>query len=233
MSLCNTCGGNLCGGCGKCGQCQPKCGCESKCPKPCGCPESILSIEADSTRPAFLRFNLGGRSVWYDFTSVVKNAETCTKLKADVVSRELIYDAECGRQTISARQLGSILHLADIGDVDETTFKDNAILVYKKDAHCGENCDGKNGWVAQNPTEAGDNSLDYIMGSDIEGEVKSLMPPANTNQFYTLSWAGKDKASWVQPKEVSTPPVDGDGFSYRLYLDPTTKEIVVYKKKEN
>lgn len=232
MSFCNTCGGNLCGGCGSCGQCQPKCGCAKKCPTPCGCPESILSIEADSTRPAYLRFNLGGRSVWYDFTSVVKAAETCTKLKADAVARELIYDAECGRQTISAHQLGSILHLADIGDVDETTFKDNAILVYRKDAHCGENCDGKNGWIGLDPSEAGNTNLDYIMGSDAEGEVKSLMPPANTNQFYTLTWSGKDKAAWKQPKEVSTPPVDAQGYAHRLYLDPVTREIVVYKVKE-
>lgn len=232
MSFCNTCGGNLCGGCGSCGQCQPKCGCAKKCPTPCGCPESILSIEADSTRPAYLRFNLGGRSVWYDFTSVVKAAETCTKLKADAVARELIYDAECGRQTISAHQLGSILHLADIGDVDETTFKDNAILVYRKDAHCGENCDGKNGWIGLDPSEAGNTNLDYVMGSDAEGEVKSLMPPANTNQFYTLTWSGKDKASWKQPKEVSTPPVDTQGYAHRLYLDPNTREIVVYKVKE-
>ena len=98
---------------------RPKCGCEDKCQKPCGCPESILSIEADSTDPAYLRFNLGGRSVWYDFTSVVKAAETCTHLSTDLPSRSLIYDSECGRQTITARQLGSILHLADIGDVDQ------------------------------------------------------------------------------------------------------------------
>lgn len=229
--LCNLCGGPLLG-CGHCGHCQPDCGCK-KCPKPCGCPEQILSIEADTVRPAYLRFNLGGRSVWHDFTSVVKSAETCTTLKPDLVGRTLVYDAECGRQTVSASELGGILHLADIGDIDATTIKDNAILVYRKDANCAENCDGKNGWIGLDPSEAGDASMDYIMGSDSNGDVKSLMPPANTSQFYTLTWAGQDKASWKQPKEVSTPPVDSDGYSYRLYLDPTTREIVVHKVQES
>lgn len=217
-------------GCGHCGQCQPKCGCENKCPKPCGCPEQILSIEADTTRPAYLRFNLGGRSVWYDFTSVVKGAETCTTLKPNITARTLIYDAECGRQTISAPELGSILHLADIGDVDATTIKDNAILVYKKDANCGENCEGKNGWVGMDPSEEAGESLDYVMGSDANGRVGSLQPPANSNQYYQLTWAGGDKVKWHQPAEVSVIPRDSENKAWRVYMDPTTRELVIVRE---
>lgn len=212
--------------CNKCGQCQPKCGCENKCAKPCGCPESILSIEADSKDPAYLRFNLGGRSVWYDFTSVVKAAETCTHIGFDLSSRSLIYDSECGRQTISARQLGSILHLADIGDVDASTIKDNAVLVYRKEADCGENCDGKNGWVGVDLSEEGDTELDYIMGSDENGKVKSLMPPAVPNKFNYLAWAGKDKATWQTIKPAIAPPRNENNKVLRVYLDPTTLELV-------
>lgn len=212
-----------------CGHCQP-CGCKNKCEKPCGCPESILSIEADSTNPTNLRFNLGGRSVWYDFDSVVKAGQTCTTLLADTVSRNLVYNAECQNINISASELGGILHLADIGDVDATTIKDNAILVYKKDANCSENCDGKNGWIGLDPSEAGDTSLDYVMGSDRDGGVKSLMPPANSNQFYYMAWAAQDKASWSQPKIVASAPVDSDNKKWRVYMDPTTKELVVVKE---
>lgn len=214
-------------GCGHCGVCQPKCGCENKCPKRCGCPESILSIEADSTDPAYLRFNLGGRSVWYDFGPVVKAAETCTHLSTDLTSRSLIYDAECGRETISARQLGSILHLADIGDVDESTIKDNVVLVYRKDAECGENCDGKNGWIGVDLTEEADEELDYIMGSDEDGKVKSLAPPANTNQTHYLTWKANGKAQWVMIKPAISAPVDPTtGKVRRVYLDPNTNELV-------
>lgn len=217
-------------GCGHCGQCQPKCGCKKKCPKPCGCPESILSIEADSTNPTKLRFNLGGRSVWYDFDQVVKAGETCTTLSPDLTARSLVYNAECQNISISASNLGAILHLADIGDVDATTIKDNAILVYKKDADCSENCDGKNGWIGVDPSEAGDDSLDYVMGSDADGSVKSLMPPANSNQFYYFTWAAQDKASWKQPTVAATAPVDTDGKVWRLYVDPNTRELLIVKE---
>lgn len=227
--FCINCGFGLCSGCGACGHCQP-CSCKNKCEKPCGCPESILSIEADSTNPTNLRFNLGGRSVWYDFDSVVKAGQTCTTLLADTVSRNLVYNAECQNINISASELGGILHLADIGDVDATTIKDNAILVYKKDANCSENCDGKNGWIGLDPSEAGGTSLDYVMGSDSKGEVKSLMPPANSNQFYYMAWAAQDKASWSQPKIVASAPVDSDNKKWRVYMDPTTKELVVVKE---
>lgn len=230
-SLCNTCGMPLMG-CGHCGQCQPKCGCEDKCQKPCGCPESILSIEADSTDPAYLRFNLGGRSVWYDFTSVVKAAETCTHLSTDLPSRSLIYDSECGRQTITARQLGSVLHLADIGDVDESTIKDNAVLVYRKDADCGENCDGKNGWIGVDLTEEGDEEIDYIMGSDEDGKIKSLMPPADTGKTHYLTWEANGKAHWAQIKPAIAPPVDPvTNTVCPVYFDPNTGELVYVMKE--
>jgi len=227
--FCNACSGPL-GGCGHCGACQPKCGCENKCPKQCGCPEAILSIEADSTNPARLRFNLGGRSVWYDFDSVVKAAETCTTIIPDVVNRLLKYNAECQNSEITASELGGIFHLSDLGDVDATTLKDNAILVYRKDANCGENCDGKNGWVAIDPSEQGDTSMDYVLGAASDGETKSLMPPANSSQYHYLAWAGANKAKWSQPAVAASAPVDSDGKKWRVYMDPTTKELVVVKE---
>lgn len=224
--LCNTCGLGLCNGCGKCNHCG-SCGCKKE---TCGCPESILSIEADSTNPTNLRFNLGGRSVWYDFDSVVKAGETCTTLTTDSVARNLVYNAECQNINISGRQLGSILHLADIGDVDEKTIGDNAVLVYRKDANCAENCDGGNGWIGVNLAEEGGDSLDYIMGSDKEGDVGSLKPPANTNKFYYLAWAKSNKASWVTPTVKSSAPTDSNGKKWRVYMDPATLEIVVVKE---
>jgi len=227
--FCNTCGGPL-GGCGHCGACQPDCGCKNRCEPKCGCPEAILSIEADSTNPTLLRFNFGGRSIWFDFDSVVKAGETCTSIIPDVVNRLLRYNAECQTNDITASELGAIFHLADLGDVDETTLKDNAILVYRKDANCGENCDGKNGWIAMDPSEEGDTSLDYIMGSDADGEVKSLMPPANSSQHYYLSWAGGNKVSWKQPTIAASAPVNSDGKVTRLYLDESTGEIVAVRE---
>lgn len=227
-SICNSCGGHK-SSCG-CGQCQPNKGCGNRCQKKCGCPESILSIEADSQYPTRLRFNLGGRSVVYDFSQVVKEAETCTSIIPDPVNRLLRYNAECQINEITAKELGSIFHLADIGDVDGSTIKDNGILVYRKDAKCGENCEGKNGWISIDPSEEGDTSLEYVMGADSDGSVKSLMPPANSNQTYYLTWDGAKKATWKQPTIVSAPPVNKDNQVTRLYLDENTGEIVAVRE---
>lgn len=221
MSCTNNCG---------CGQCQPN-KCNKKCDNPCGCAEPVFSIEADSVDPTRLRFNVNGKTVWYDFESVVKDGETCTTLLVDSVNRTLNYHGECGDNIIAASDLGSMLHLADLGDVDANSIGDNGILVYQKNADCGEGCEGiDNGWVSKNPIDEGATSLDYILGSDSEGRMKSLMPPTDTTTFSYMTWAAQGKAMWKKPSVVATAPVDGDGKKWRLYLDPNTKEIVVVKE---
>lgn len=213
--------------CGRCTTCQEK----KKCANPCGCVEPVFSIEALSTDPTTLKFNVNGKTVWYDFSSLVKAAETCTTLVPDAVDRMLTYNGECGENNITAKELGSILHLADIGDVAEETINDNGILVYQKDPNCAEGCDGiSNGWISQSPIEVGATSLDYILGSDSEGRMSSLMPPTDSNSFSYLAWAGADKASWKKPSVVATPPLDADGKVWRLYVDPNTYELVISKE---
>lgn len=204
---------------------------DKKCPSPCGCAEPVFSIEAMPDDPTTLRFNINGKSVWYDFEPVVKDGETCTTLNVNTTNRTLDYHGECGDQSIHARELGSILHLADIGDVNGNTIEDNGILNYRKDADCGEGCEGiNNGWVSTNPVDVATTSLDYILGSDSDGKMTSLLPPTDTNKFSYLAWAAQNKAMWKTPTEVATAPVDGNGKVHRLYLDPNTGEIVVVKE---
>ena len=213
--------------CGKCVTCRE----EKKCAPQCSCVEPVFSIEALSDDPTTLKFNVNGKTIWYDFSSVVKAGETCTTLSPDAVNRTLNYNGECGENNITARELGSILHQADIGDVDADSIGDNGILVYQKDPDCGEGCDGvSNGWISKNPIDSGATSLDYILGSDSEGRMKSLMPPSDASTFSYLAWAAQDKAMWKKPSIVSTAPVDSDGKKWRLYLDPSTREIVVVKE---
>lgn len=206
--------------CNKCVECRGK----KKCPSPCGCGEPVFSIEAQSDDPTVLRFNVNGKSVWYDFDSLVKAGETCTTLNTDAVARTLNYHGECQDNVISAHDLGAILHLADIGDVNIEALDDYGILNYRKDANCGEGCEGiANGWVATNPVKEGQSSLDYILGSDSEGKMVSLMPPTDTSTFSYLAWAAQGKAKWVKPRNITSV---SDNYA-PLYLDKTTGEIVV------
>ncbi len=207
------------------------CNCNNKCKsEPCGCAEPVFSIEAMADDPTILRFNVNGKSVWYDFEPVVKAGETCTTLNVDAVNRTLNYHGECGDQTISGKELGSILHLGDLGDVNADTIEENGILNYRKDTDCGEGCDGiADGWVSTNPISVGQTSLEYILGTDADGKMISLMPPTDTNSFSYLAWQGASKAGWAKPTQVAAIPNDGT-YEYPLYLDPSSGEIVAYKR---
>lgn len=203
----------------------------NKCKEPCGCAEPVFSVEAMPDDPTTLRFNVNGKSVWYDFEPVVKAGETCTTLNVDAVNRTMNYHGECGDQTISAKELGSILHLGDLGDVSANTITDNGILNYRKTGDCGEGCEGiEDGWASSNPVEIGENSLDYILGSDADGKMASLMPPTDASSFSYLAWAAQNKAKWVKPTVVAVAPTDGDGKVWRTYIDPSTYEIVIVKE---
>lgn len=203
----------------------------NKCEEPCGCAEPVFSIEAMPDDPTTLRFNVNGKSVWYDFEPVVKAGETCTTLNIDAVNRTLNYHGECSEQTISAKELGSILHLGDLGDVDADTIKDNGILNYRKTGDCGEGCEGiGDGWVSSNPVDVGATSLEYILGSDADGKMMSLIPPTDTTTFSYLAWAAQNKAKWVKPTIVSGAPQDANSKVWRLYVDPNTYEIVIVKE---
>ena len=216
--------------CNSCGRPYPKCTCKKEC-SPCGKGEPVFSVEPLSDDPTVYRFNVNGKSVLVDTSSATKAGETCTTLSINVVERLLRYFSECGENTITAQQLGSILHLADLGDVDANSIVDNGILNYRKNSDCGEGCEGiADGWTSSNPIDVGTTSLDYILGSDADGKMESLMPPTDTTTFSYLAWAGADKAKWAKPTQVSVIPVDGDNNTYPLYLDPNTGEIVVYKK---
>ena len=197
---------------------------------PCGCAEPIFSIEALDTDPTTLRFNVNGKSVWYDFEPVVKAGETCTTLNIDAVNRTLNYHGECSDQTISAKELGSILHLGELGDVDAGSITDNGILNYRKSGECPEGCESEtDGWKSTNAVDVATTSLDYILGTDADGKMISLMPPTDTATFSYLAWRAQDKAGWVKPTVVATPPVK-DGKVAQLYLDENTGEIVVVRK---
>lgn len=229
-----------CNNCGYCGQCQEK----KKCANPCSCTEPVFSVEAMPDDPTTLRFNVNGKSVWYDFEPVVKAGETCTTLNVDAVHRLINYNGECGEQTITAKELGSILHLADISDVHlniqnatHHVVPDNGILNYRKDGDCGEGCEGiGDGWFATNPLEVATTNLDYLLGSDGDGALKSLQPPFDEDGFFYLSWAGADKIKWSEIAETAVIPTedkDGHTYSYPIYYDPISGALVRYKKQES
>lgn len=216
--------------CNNCNQCDP---CQKKeCGSPCGCAEPVFSQEAMPDDPTVVRSNVNGKSVWYDFYPVIKAGETATTVSLDAVARALIHHGERSTQTITARELGDILHLADLGDVDANTIDNFGILTYQNESDCPEGCEGTDrGWVAKNPIENATTNLNYIMGTDAEGKLQALMPPTDATRHWLLGWDAQNKAKWTTPTIVSTPPKNDDGTVTRLYLDEKTGAIVAVREK--
>lgn len=208
-------------------------GCGDKC-NDCGCPQPIQSIvQPYPERPGILRFNYGGHSVEYDFTNMIKMTQTDTSVAINTNDRQMVYNAERHQDTITAKELGSILHIADIGDVDITGVENNSLFVFQKDSNCGQNCEGiNNSWIAWNANEHLATELQYAMGFDADGNPLALQPPVHTNQYYNLGWNAQNKLSYGQPVEFANFPVDDDNYAYISCFDPKTKQPGYVKVKK-
>ena len=203
--------------------CDP---CKKKCCDPCGCPLRVLSICEISDQPGVLEFDLDGHPVQFDFSDLVARTQTDTHLRLDTAHRTLRYDAERHTNNITASQLGSILHIADLGDVDITGVTNNSLLAYQKNSDCGRNCDGiENTWYAFNSDEHLEDSAKTIMVFADDGAPKALQTPLHTDQYYSLMWRAGDKVGYTQPVEVSAPSTDANGFSQLLFVNPTTRQL--------
>ena len=210
--------------CNKCASC----GCKEQ---KCTCPRPVLSIEPVPDEPSVLKYNVNGVTTYYDYAQLVKDTETDTTLSIDQTNRALIYRAERHTDSISHDLLGSILHLSDIGDVSADNIKNNSFLVYNNENDCGQGCQSTaSGYQAWNADENLEDSMSTIMGFDSNDSPVALQEPTHTGQHYQLSWRAGNKAGWAQPREVATPPVDANNYAYRLYVDPTTHEIVCVKE---
>lgn len=206
------------------------CNCNSccdkpKCANPCSCPNRVLSIETLTDRPGYIKFNLDGGTVLYDFSDVVAETETDTFLRVDQIARVLKYLAEGHTNNIPASQLGSILHIADIGDVNTGSVTDNSLFVYRKNSDCGTNCGAvQNQWVAWNANDNVANEVQAVMGFDENGVPKALDTPERSNQFYSLMWRGDNKVGYAQPTQVSVPSTDGT-YAHLVFEKPGTHEF--------
>jgi len=191
----------------------------------CSCKKPVLEIESVPENPSALRYNVNGVSAWYDYDNLVYQTQTDTVLSADAVNRVLKYMAERHVDTISARELGAVLHIADIADVDVTDIAHNALFVYQKSSDCGEGCEGvNNSWIAWNSQEHGADSVQTVMGFNAEGEPKALNTPANANQYYMLGWNAGDKLSYSKPVQFNSLTNKA-----QLYVDKTTGQIGWYE----
>lgn len=209
--------------CESCGILQAPNPCDRGCQKQC-CerPKPVFSVDNIPDDILTLSFNFNGVATTYDYAEMLRQGQTDTSVSLDVIKRVFKYMAERHTDTITAQELGSILHLSDIGDVDLNSINDKSMLFFNKETDCTTSCDGTtNSWTGWNALDNQSQSISMLMGFSNEGDPISLSSPSQPNGHYIFSWAAGEKAKWTQPKIVS----DTTNLA-PLYIDKTTGEIV-------
>lgn len=147
MSRCNKCNHNPC----SCGGCEPA-------RYSCG-----FDIYADPFDPSqWIIDNCGV----IKRIKVPKMNETCTNLSADFSTASLIYNGECGQNIISGNQIGELINLDDLRDVEVPNADSCDLLVFDPGCtDCGNGCKPKPAmWRNYHIPDAGDCEIE--LGSD-------------------------------------------------------------------
>lgn len=192
----------------------------------------FLGVEQLPNYPAVVRFNIDGKRADFDYTNLVYQTQSDTTLVADIINRLLTYTAERHTDTITAAELGTILHLADLGDVSTDRAQTGSLLVYQKNSNCGEGCKGlSDTWKVWSALNEQVNSATYPAVFNAEGVPQVLERPANPNQYYQYGWNAQNGLSYSQIPIVDASRVVGsDGKKIALYQDPLTKQLVGVKE---
>lgn len=180
---------------------------------------------------SILRYNIDGKRADFDYSNLIYQVQSDTTLVADAIHRLLKYAAERHTDTITARELGSILHLSDIGDVDTSHAANGSMLMYQKNNDCGEGCVGlSDSWVIWNALDAQVSSATYPFVFNSDGLARTLQRPANPDQYYLLGWNGGFQVSYTQVPTVTSAKPTTSGKKLRVYLDPDTRQLVAVEE---
>lgn len=192
----------------------------------CDNPTPSLGVYESDYRPGIVTFNIDGKTFNWNGSHFVNTLQTDTALIADVINRLLQFNAERHTDTITAQELGSILHLADIGDVDAHKVDQGSLLTYKKTNDCAEGCySTRNTWEAWNALDNQVQSMNSIMGFDPKGNALSLATPQNPDRTYLVGWNGKNQVSYMTVTEATAKPVNGG----QVYYDEDSGQLVYVK----
>lgn len=125
MSKCNKCGCNPCNG----GCCEPaRYSCDA-------------SIQVDPFNPNIWLLNNCGK---INRIEIPKMPETCTSLSANFSAASLIYNSECGQDIVTGCQIGELINLDCLRDVEAPEPESCDLLVFDPGCTaCGDGCKPK------------------------------------------------------------------------------------------
>lgn len=185
--------------CNKCNSCNPcnKCG-GSCCPAKYDCSFNIEMSPYDEYTWIVTTCGMPHK------VKIPKFPETCTSLSVNGTDATLVYKGECDTDIITGEQLGSIIRLNDLKDVDASMPDHCSMLVFDPFcAECGDGCTSPaDMWKPYSIPDAGD----CIIPLDEDGYYKVLV---------------KDDCGCIKECRLPAKPDDEDKI---IYLRDSTPE---------
>lgn len=183
MSNCNKCNDNPC----SCNSCS----CDHCAPARYSCG---FDIQVDPYNSSTWLVTMNG---CLHRVKIPKISETCTNLSTDFSSANLIYNGECGQSTISGAQIGEIINLNDLRDVDVSDADSCDIMVFDPGCtDCGDGCKPKPAmWRKYHIPDAGECEIEpdddgyyHVLIKDDCGCIKECRLPVVPNGSAVINY---------------------------------------------
>lgn len=163
------------------------------------------------------------------------NGETDTTLSINYDGATLNYQAERHNDTIAGSDLGSIINLGDLRDVDTESDTDAMCseLIYHRYGDCGDGCRSlEDKWSRFSLDDEGakNDNIRYVRGANAYGCPVFLDVPTNESEYWFAGWraSGDDvQFGYYQTKPVEELPTDENGNTLVVSLDPDTKQPII------
>lgn len=165
-----------------------------------------------------------------------QDGETDTKLSLDVSGATLNYAAERHTDIITGKQLGSIINLPDLRDVNFDYDFDAmcAEFIYHKYGDCGDGCQSlENAWNLFSIDQDGakQNQLRYVRGANAYGCPVFLDVPPTLDEYWYAGWRqdgdGNKQFGYYQAAQRPELPTDANGDYLIGSQDPVTKQPII------
>lgn len=178
MSCCNRCNNDPC----SCGGCRP------------ACYGGDFQIYANPWDPSVWNVTLNGATTR---VKIPKINETDTKLSTSFSDKALIYNAEKHTDIITGDQLGGLINIEDLRDVDATDADSCDLMVFNPHCgECGDGCRPKNArWKSYHIPDAGDCEIPldsdgyyHVLVKDDCGCIKECRLPVMPNGSTAISY---------------------------------------------
>lgn len=160
--------------------------------------------------------------------------ETDTTLSTNYSNSALNYKAEKHTDIVTGQQLGDIIELGDLRDVnfDPAFTGICSELIYHKFQDCGEGCTSPaDQWSGFNVNSEGakKSAIRFVRGANVYGCPEYLNVPTTLNQYWFAGWRtdGNNKQFGYFQPTTGTIPTDANGDPIVMSINQTTKAPII------